>query len=64
MKKLGPFTVNWICRVAKEVEQLLLNYLRVRAISDVQGFGQPLRVRGKGQEGLGQGQDFVPLRNP
>ena len=33
-------------------------------ISDGQGFGQPLRVRGKGQEGLGQGQDFHTPAKP
>ena len=32
--------------------------------SDGQGFGQPLRVRGKGQEGLGQGQNFHTPAKP
>ncbi|EDR01823.1 uncharacterized protein LACBIDRAFT_333025 [Laccaria bicolor S238N-H82] len=32
--------------------------------SDVQGFVNPPRVRGKGQEGKGQGKDFVTLNKP
>ena len=32
--------------------------------SDVQGFVNPPRVRGRGQEGKGQGQDFMTLNKP
>ena len=30
--------------------------------SDVQGLGKPLGFKGKGQEGKGQGKDFMTLR--
>ena len=33
-------------------------------ISDVQGMGKPLGFKGKGQEGKGQGKDFMTLRKP
>jgi len=32
--------------------------------SDVQGFVNPPRVRGRGQEGKGQGKDFMTLNKP
>ena len=32
--------------------------------SDVQGFVNPPRVRGKGQKGKGQGKDFLTLDKP
>ena len=32
--------------------------------SDVQGFVNPPRVRGKGQKGKGQGKDFLTLNKP
>ena len=32
--------------------------------SDVQGLGKPLGFKGKGQEGKGQGKDFMTLRKP
>ena len=32
--------------------------------SDVQGFVNPPRVRGKGQKGKGQGKDFMTLNKP
>ena len=32
--------------------------------SDVQGFVNPPRVRGKGQQGKGQGKDFMTLNKP
>ena len=33
-------------------------------ISDVQGFVNPPRVRGKGQKDKGQGKDFMTLNKP
>ena len=33
-------------------------------ISDVQGLGKPPGFKGKGQEGKGQGKDFMTLRKP
>ena len=32
--------------------------------SDVQGLGKPPGFKGKGQEGKGQGKDFMTLRKP
>ena len=32
--------------------------------SDVQGFVNPPRVRGRGQKGKGQGKDFLTLNKP
>ena len=32
--------------------------------SDVQGLVKPPRVKGKGQEGKGQGKDFMTLNKP
>ena len=32
--------------------------------SDVQGLVNPPRVKGRGQEGQGQGKDFMTLNNP
>ena len=32
--------------------------------SDVQGLGKPLGFKGKGQEGKGQGKDFMTLSKP
>ena len=47
------------------------HYLRTEALlerssgtSDVQGLGKPLGFKGKGQEGKGQGKDFMTLRKP
>ena len=34
---------------------------RFKKTSDVQGFSNPPRVRGRGQEGKGQGKDFMTL---
>ena len=36
----------------------------VSNISDVQGLVKPPRVKGKGQEGKGQGKDFMTLNKP
>ena len=33
-------------------------------LSDVQGLGKPPGFKGKGQEGKGQGKDFMTLRKP
>ena len=33
-------------------------------LSDVQGLGKPPGVKGKGQEGKGQGKDFMTLNKP
>ena len=32
--------------------------------SDVQGLGKPPGVKGKGQEGKGQGKDFITFNKP
>ena len=38
--------------------------LMFKPVSDVQGLGEPPGFKGKGQEGKGQGKDFMTLRKP
>jgi len=41
-----------------------MRVIRISRGRDVQGLGDPPRVKGKGHEGKGQGKDFVTLDKP
>ena len=43
---------------------LLTHVFLMSESSDVQGLGKPLGFKGKGQEGKGQGKDFMTLSKP
>ena len=49
-----------------EVKGMAIKCCRMMKVktSDVQGLGKPPGFKGKGQEGKGQGRDFMTLRKP
>jgi len=56
--------IQWLCNTVPLPFVSLWNSSTSLLNSDVQGFVNPPRVRGKGQEGKGQGKDFVTLNKP
>lgn len=53
-----------ICKNVLHVFSAKHVYIYISIASDVQGLITPLKVKGRGQEGKGQGKDLMTLNRP
>jgi hypothetical protein len=56
---MGPFLMR-----SSDSQSIMSHDLRGIIDSDVQGFVNPPRVKGRGQQGKGQGKDFMTPNKP